>query len=424
MSTTISDSAMQPTDGNSPAARNHHCTPEGVCHYQVVIVGGGTAGITVAAKLTRGFFNKFDVAIIEPSEKHYYQPAWTLVGAGTFRKAATVRDEASVIPRRATWIRNAVVEFHPEHNQLQTSDGRLIEYDYLVVAAGIQMNWDAVPGLKESIGRGGVCSNYSIDTVDSTWEAIKNFQGGTAIFTSPKGAIKCGGAPQKICYLAEDYFHREGVRKKCRIIFATPAEKIFAVPVYQHALEQIVSRKGIETLFKHHLVEIRQETREAVLEHVETQELQTIKYDMLHLTPPMSAPKFIANSDLANSDGWVEVDKHTLQHTRYPNVFSLGDCSSLPTSKTGAAVRKQAPVLVKNLKAFMRERPLNAKYNGYTSCPVVTGYGSLIMAEFDYDMNPDETFWFDQSRERRAMWWLTKYGLPFLYWHGMLKGRM
>lgn len=407
----------------STGFQSHHCSPEGVCHYQIVVVGGGTAGITVAAQLTRGLFNKTDVAIIEPSDKHYYQPAWTLVGAGTFRKAATIRDEASVIPRRATWIRDSVVEFNPEHNQLQTSDGRLIEYDYLIVAAGIQINWDAVPGLKDAVGHGGVCSNYSIDTVDSTWEAIKSFQGGTAIFTSPKGAIKCGGAPQKICYLAEDYFHRQGVRKKARVIFAAPADKIFSVPVYQHALEQIVSRQGIETLFKHHFVEIRPDSKEAVFEHVETLELQTIRYDMLHVTPPMSAPRFISESDLANSSGWVDVDKHTLQHVRYPNVFSLGDCSSLPTSKTGAAVRKQAPVLVKNLKACMRNQPLSASYNGYTSCPVVTGYGSLILCEFDYNLEPDETFWFDQSRERRMMWYLKKYGLPFLYWHIMLKGR-
>lgn len=404
-------------------AADRHCSREGVCHFEVVIVGGGSAGITVAAQLTKGLFNKRDVAVIEPSNKHFYQPAWTLVGAGTYRKSDTVRDEASVIPRRATWIRDAVTEFNPDHNQLQTASGKVIEYDYLVVAAGIQVNWDVIPGLRESIGHGGVCSNYSFETVESTWEALKNFRGGTAIFTSPKGMIKCGGAPQKIAYLAEDFVRAQGLRNQSRIIFASPAKEIFAVPQYRATLEKVVARKGIETLFGQHLVEIRPESREAVFENVDTSQRLVMHYDFLHVTPPMSAPRFIANSPLANAEGWVDVDQHTLQRVRYPNVFALGDCSSLPTSKTGAAIRKQAPVLVKNLKALMSDRPLTAKYDGYTSCPLVTGYGSLVLAEFDYDKQPSETFWFDQSQERRSMWLFKKYLLPALYWHGMLKGR-
>ncbi len=391
--------------------------------YHVVIVGGGTGGITVAARLAKGRGKQLDIAVIEPSDKHFYQPAWTLVGGGTYRKQDTVRSEQSVMPKGVTWIRDAVSEFDPEQNQLRTQTGQTIEYDILVVAAGIQINWDAIPGLKDSIGHDGVCSNYSFDTVDSTWETLRNFTGGTAIFTQPKGAIKCGGAPQKICYLAEDYLRRKGLRDKSRIIFVAPGKAIFSIEKYRKSLEKVIERKGIETMFQHHLIEIRPENKEAVFEHVESGEQTVLHYDMLHVTPPMSAPTFIAQSPLANTDGWVDVDRETMQHARYPNVFALGDCSSLPTSKTGAAIRKQAPVLVKNLFAFLDGKPLTAKYNGYTSCPVVTGYGSLVLAEFNYSGQPDETFPFDQSKERRTMWWLKKYLLPVLYWHGMLKGR-
>jgi sulfide:quinone oxidoreductase len=156
---------------------------------------------------------------------------------------------------------------------------------------------------------------------------------------------------------------------------------------------------------------------------MDTDEEMVIKYDLIHVTPPMSAPDFISGSELAGEGGWVEVDKHTLQHVRYANVFSLGDASSLPTSKTGAAIRKQAPVLVKNLHAVMDGKPLSASYDGYTSCPVVTGYDSLVLAEFDYDKQPAETFPFDQGQERFSMLMLKKHALPALYWHGMLKGR-
>ncbi|MCA9115393.1 MAG: NAD(P)/FAD-dependent oxidoreductase [Planctomycetaceae bacterium] len=392
-------------------------------HHSVVVVGGGTAGITVAARMTRGWFNSTDVAVIDPAQKHYYQPLWTLVGAGAASREQTERDEAAVIPKKVTWLQEGVAEFHPDHNWLLTREGTRVGYDWLVVAAGIQINWDGIRGLKESIGKDGVCSNYAYEYVNSTWENIRNFKGGTAVFTQPAGAIKCGGAPQKICYLAENWFQRVGVRDRSRVIFAHAGAAIFAVEKYRRTLEQVIERKGIETMFRHNLVEIRPEAHEAVFENLDTGTEAVVHYDMIHVTPPMSAPKFLAESRLAGEGGWVEVNPETLQHPRFPNVFALGDCSSLPTSKTGAAIRKQAPVLVKNLRAAMQDRPLTAKYDGYTSCPLVTGYGSLVLAEFDYDRNPAETFPFDQSKERRSMYLLKKYLLPLLYWRGMLKGR-
>lgn len=392
-------------------------------HHQILIVGGGTAGITVAARLRKGWFNRRDVAVIEPSDKHYYQPLWTLVGAGVVRKEVTERSEASVMPRGVTWIRDAVAEFHPEQNAVVTRSGRRITYDWLVVAAGIQINWEKIPGLKESIGHHGVCSNYSFNTVDSTWENIRSFRGGTALFTQPSGAVKCGGAPQKIMYLAEDYFRRAGIREKCQVVFAAASPHIFAIEKYRRTLEGVVERKQIDCRFRHELIEIRADAKEAVFKQLDTGETATIAYDLLHVTPPMGPPKFIADSSLADSHGWVEVDPATLQHKRFPNVFGIGDCSSLPTSKTGAAIRKQAPVLVRNLLAAMQNQPVSARYDGYTSCPVVTGYGSLVLAEFNYDKQPAETFPFNQAKERWSMWLLKRYALPVLYWSGMLKGR-
>lgn len=392
-------------------------------HHQIVIVGGGTAGITVAAQLCRGWFSKPDVALIEPSSQHYYQPLWTLVGGGVFPKERTVRDEASVIPRKAKWIQEAVTEFFPDENYLTTESRQRVDYEYLIVAAGIQIDWDGIKGLKDAIGHDGVCSNYSYHFVDSTWECIRNFKGGNAIFTNPSGAIKCGGAPQKIMYLAEDYFRRAGVRDRSHVIFVSAGERLFGIPKYAPVLEEIVQRRGIETRFRHNLIEIRPQAKEAIFNQLGEEKTVPLHYDMIHVTPPMSSPDFIRNSPLANKDGWVEVDPYTLRHLRYGNVFGLGDAASLPTAKTGAAVRKQAPVLVKNLCSVMRGETPAAKYNGYTSCPIVTRYGRVVLAEFDYDKNPVETFPFDQSKERYSMWLLKTHLLPLLYWKGMLKGR-
>jgi sulfide:quinone oxidoreductase len=393
-------------------------------HHQIVIIGGGTAGITVASQLLRANKN-LDIAIIEPSDKHYYQPAWTLVGGGAYLAEDTVKNEQEVIPEKVTWIKDYCQEFAPDNNTIITRNGKQIAYDYLVVCPGIQIDWHLIKGLSETLGKNGVCSNYAYEQAPKTWEIMQNFSGGTAIFTYPSTQIKCAGAPQKIMYLADDNFRSRGVRNKSKIFFCTAGGGIFGVPAYAKPLMEIVKRKEIELNTNHNLQEIKADTKEAIFAVTTdkgTEEV-AIKYDMIHVTPPMSAPDFIKNSQLANGEGWVDVDKDTLQHKVYPNVFSLGDASSLPTSKTAAAVRAEAPVLVQNLLAYMNSQSLEKKYDGYACCPLITGYGKVIFAEFDYDKNPSPTFPLDPTKERYSMWLLKKYGLPYLYWQRMLKGQ-
>jgi sulfide:quinone oxidoreductase len=389
---------------------------------RVVIVGGGCAGITVAARLARQ--NRFSIQVVDPSQTHDYQPMWTLVGGGVVPRETTRRRQADVIPPGVEWVQEAVTEFDPDRNVVKTAQGRELSYDALVVAAGIQLDWGAVKGLEGNIGRNGICSNYSYDTVSTTWDAIRNFTGGDAVFTHPATPIKCGGAPQKIMYLAEDAFRRRGVRDKARIHFYSGDPTIFKAEHYAKTLMKVIERKGIEPPhFRHSLKEVRVDAREAVFDDLAANREVVQRFDMLHVTPPMSAPDFIKRSPLAASTGWVEVDKATCRHVRFPNVFALGDCSSLPTSKTGAAIRKQAPVVVTNLTDVLSGREPSARYDGYTSCPLVTGYGKLILAEFDYDLKPRESFPFDQNKERWTMYQLKRHILPRLNWNGMLKGR-
>jgi len=391
---------------------------------KIVIVGGGTAGITVAARLSKKAKKRTQITLIEPSDKHYYQPLWTLVGGGIFPKEKSERNEADYIPKGVQWIRERVIQFEPDSHSVLTESGQKIEYDYLVVCPGIQLNWNAIQGLsRELVGQHGICSNYSYQTVSTTWQILKNFQGGTALFTHPLGAVKCGGGPVKICMLAEDHFRRRGIRDRCQVIFGVAMPRIFAVDRYARTLEEVTQRRQIQVNLNQDLVEIKPESREAIFQQIETGERTTISYDMLHVTPKMGPPDFIKSSPLADEAGWIDVDPQTTQHRRYPNIFGLGDASNLPTSKTGAAIRKQAPVTVDNLIALMDGKTSLSRYDGYTSCPLVTGYNSLVLAEFDYQKSPQETFPFDQSKERRSMFWLKKYGLPFLYWHGMLRGR-
>lgn len=396
-------------------------------HFNILIIGGGNAGISVAAGLLRRD-QQLEIGIIEPSDKHYYQPAWTLVGGGTFDISKTVRPEASVIPEGVKWIKAAATAIHPESNLVDTSNGNNYSYDYLVVAPGIQLNWKDVEGLEEALGKYNVTSNYSYQTASYTFECIQKMQPGmTAIFTSPSTALKCGGAPQKITYLAADYFRRNGLQGKVKVDFSTAGKVIFGIKKYADQLNKVIRKYNIETNFRHDLVKINGATKQATFKVTAadgTESCVTKDFDMIHVTPPQSAPDFIKNSPLANAQGWVDVDQYTLQHKRYRNIFGLGDATSTPNAKTGAAVRKQSPVVIANLLSQMSGQPLIAKYNGYGSCPIITGYGKLILAEFDYDNTPKETFPFDQSKPRWSMWILKKYILPWLYWNKILKGKM
>jgi len=397
-------------------------------HHQILIVGGGNAGLSVAAQMLLKN-PRLDVAIIEPSEKHYYQPAWTLVGAGEFDIEDTVREERDFIPKGATWIKDAVAAFQPEQNQVVCASGANYSYDVLLVVPGIQMNWDKIKGLKETLGKNGVTSNYSFDLPPYTWELIQNFKGGTAVFTNPTNPVRCGGAPHKIMYLACDYWRKKGILDKCDVHYVSGGSVIFGIKEYAETLKNVVARNNIHTHFSANTLEIDGEAKKVVYEQKDEQGnliRKEMNFDFCHAVPPQSAPDFVKNSPLADPNnplGYVEVDKNTLQHSRFPNVFACGDCTNTPASKTGAAIRKQAPVVVKNILSFLDKQPLDARYEGYSACPIPTGYGKLMLAEFDYSNRPKMTFPFDQAKPRWSMWILKKYVLPWLYWHRILTGK-
>ena len=400
--------------------------------YDVVIVGGGTAGITVAAQLQQADRAPASIAIIEPSDTHYYQPIWTLVGAGVFDKEISERPMADYIPEGVTWLQDAAATFDPESNTVTTQSGDTVGYNYLVVAPGLQLDWDALPGLADAIADpdSGVVSNYAYEYCEDTWDAMQRLQpGDRAVFTQPATPIKCGGAPQKIMYLTADHLRREGILDDVAVEFYTPGTVIFGVEKFARTLRNVVDRYGIDVNLHSELVEVRPESNEAVIRGTGGGDSapgeRVVSYDMLHVTPPQSAPDFIKESPLADEGGWVDVDKHTLQHTTYDNIFGLGDAGNTPNAKTGAAVRKQAPTVVQNLLQLMHDGEITSpkEYNGYASCPLVTGYGKLVLAEFDYNNEPDPSFSFDTSQERYSMYALKAYGLPQMYWHGMLRGR-
>ncbi|GGG50138.1 pyridine nucleotide-disulfide oxidoreductase [Kocuria dechangensis] len=394
-------------------------------HHKILVIGGGNAGLSVAARLRRA--GQSDIAVLEPSDKHYYQPLWTLVGGGRAPQEESVRDQSSVMPQGVAWIRDAAAGIDPEANLVTTASGAQIRYDHLVVCPGIQLDWHRIPGMAEAVESPAASSNYRYDLAPKTWDLIRGMRSGTAVFTMPSGPIKCAGAPQKIAYLAADHWREQGVLDDIRVVLVLPTPGMFGVKVFADELERVVAGYGIEVRTNSELTAVDPVAQEVVITDDLAGTHETLHYDMLHTAPPQSAPDWLRATPLAdpeNPGGYVEVDKHTLQHTRYPNVFALGDAGSTPNSKTGAAIRKQAPVLVENLLAVMDGRPVAARYSGYGSCPLTTARNKMLLAEFDYSMQPAPSIpLIDTTRERRDMWLLKRYGLPFLYWHFILSGR-
>jgi sulfide:quinone oxidoreductase len=394
---------------------------------KIIIVGGGNAGLSVAAQLLKKD-KSLQISIIDPSAKHYYQPAWTLVGAGIFDINKTVRSQADYIPKGTTWLKDAVATFLPDENKIVCTSGKSYEYDALIVCPGIQLDWNKIKGFEETLGKNEVSCNYSFDIAPYTWELIKNFKGGTAIFTNPVSPVKCGGAPHKIMYLACDYWRKQGILDKCNVHYLSGAGAIFAVKEYADTLTEVVKNDNIKPHFGVNVNEIDGAIKTVYYEEKNTDgiaERKAMKFDMCHAVPPQSAPDFIKNSPLTDANnpyGYVEVNKTTMQHSRFPNVFALGDCTNAPCSKTGAAIRKQAPVVVQNVLAVLANQPMAGEYTGYSACPIPTQFGKLMLAEFDYTNKPTMTFPFDQTKPRWTMWILKTKVLPWLYWNKILKG--
>ena len=397
--------------------------------YKVLILGAGSGGISVAAKLSRNM-SSHAIAIVDPAENHYYQPYWTMVGAGLVKKEVTEKAIAELIPEDVTRIKEKVNSIDPVKKTVHLSGDQVISYEFLVIATGLKLNWEKIEGLNDNLGKNGICTIYEYNQVDATADMIQSFKGGTAIFVMPPTPIKCAGAPQKIMYLAEHIFRNKGVRNKSKIQFATAGKAMFGLPVFAKALDEIIKEKNIEPKYQHKIVGVDAEKKEALFDVTNEQGQVTrerLKYDLLHLVPTMSAHSFIADSGLAFEDGeqkgWLAVDKFSLQHTKYPDIFGVGDVTGVPNSKTGAAIRKQYPIVVKNLLSRMNGVVLSAKYDGYSSCPLVTEIGKVMLAEFGYDGKILPSFPLEPSVSRRSMWYLKKYILPNLYWYGMMKGR-
>ena len=403
-------------------------TDTGDAKFDVVIVGAGAGGISVAASL-RSRKPDLDIAVIDPADIHYYQPGWTMVGGGIFEPRDTAKTMGSLIPKGVHWIKAAVAAFEPKDNAVVLDGCRVVKYDRLVVCPGLKLDWAAVEGLEETLGRNGVTSNYRYDLAPYTWQLVQGMTAGRAIFTQPPMPIKCAGAPQKALYLSGDAWHRRGVLKDIDIQFMNAGGVLFGVKDYVPALMGYVEKYGADLNFFHNLVSVDGAAKKATFRiakpEMEPTEI-TVEFDMMHVCPPQTAPDFIRVSPLADAAGWVDVDQATLRHKTFDNVWSLGDVMNAPNAKTAAAARKQAPVVAENIVADINGGSPVAQYDGYGSCPLTVERGKIVLAEFGYGgaLKPSFPNWLvDGTKPSHVAWFLKEKLLPPIYWKAMLRGK-
>lgn len=396
--------------------------------YDVVIVGAGAAGAAIAASLLRRR-HSLRLAIVDPADRHYYQPGWTLVGRGVFRPESTVRPMEAVIPKGAEWVRAVATAFEPDRNTVLLGNGRKLTYRALVMAPGLKLDWDAIPGLVDALGRNGVTSNYRFDLAPYTWRLVQSLERGKAIFTQPPMPIKCAGAPQKAMYLSCDHWLRTGRLSAIDVSFCNAGGVLFGVSAYVPALMAYIERYGINLQLQSRLISIDGVRKEATFEVTQAgspPQTLTRSFEMLHVCPPQVSPDIVRESPLADAAGWLEADPATLRHPRFANVFSAGDACATANAKTAAAARKQAPIVAENVLSTLDGKEPRALYDGYGSCPLTVERGRIVLAEFGYGGKLLPTFpkWLiDGSHPSRLAWLMKERILPPVYWHGMLKGR-
>ena len=393
--------------------------------FEVLIVGGGNAGVSLAARLHR--YGVRDVAVVEPRDNHFYQPLFSHIAGGRAKAAEAVRPQGSVIPRGVDWIRDAAVDIDPAGNTVSLASGGQLGFGQLVVCPGLQLDWDKIPGLTEAVRSPFGSSHYDFDLVPKAWTLLSGLRSGTAVFTMPAGPIKCGGAAQKPMYLACDYWREQGVLRDIRVVMVQPTRTVFGVPGVDEELNRKIAEYGIELRCDSEVTSVDAAGRTALVRNNATGATEELRYDVLNAVPPQSAPDWLKATELparGDLDGFVEVDPQTLRHVRFPNIWSLGDAAGTTNSKSGGALRKQTKVLAKNLVAARQGKPLPEKYDGYSVCPFTVSRSTVVFAEFDDQYRPQPSIpkvptW----KESRASWVVDRDIFPQVYWNLILKGR-
>ena len=399
---------------------------------RIVIAGSGLGGLAIASRLSREL-DGARITIIDRKEVHNYQPGYTLVATGIWPVGKVSDRNADLVPAGVEWVREMVAEFDPEANAVVTDSGKRIEYDYLVVATGLHLDFAQIEGMDvAAIGTHGLgCVYPSPVAAEATWQAMDAFRqkGGQALMTLPATPLKCAGAPLKMTFMIADRLKQAGTRTRSKIDFHSALGNIFSVPRINEEVLRRWAELDIPVTFNSKLVAVDIGSRRATVTSPEGERTE-IDYDFIHVVPPMRAPDSVKNSPLSWKEGgfaaggWLEVDPKTLRHRRFPNVFGIGDINGTAKGKTAATVKKSAPLVAQHLIEVIAGREPSLVFDGYTSCPLLLREGSALLIEFDYENNLTPSLPMIDPLQDSYFAWVMKYRLLKPAYMAVAKGRV
>jgi sulfide:quinone oxidoreductase len=391
--------------------------------HDVVVVGGGNAGISLAARLLR--LGARDVALLEPNEVHRYRPLLNYVGAGEASMGSLERPMGDVVPDGCTWVRDEVTSVDPAGSTLTTAGGRTLGWATLVVCCGLEEDWAAIPGLEEAYASGWAGSTFVVETAPLTWPALSSLRSGTVVFSVPPEPAPCGVTALKPLTMACDHWRREGVLGDLDVHLVLPGATVTGHAPADRRLEGVLASYGVQVVREARVARLDAVDRSVHVEGADgTRSWSDVAH--AHVVPHYRAPRWVADSGLAGDSpaGLVDVDPESLRHRRHPAVWSIGDVADLHTRPSGGGLRPQVDVLAHNLAADRAGEPLRA-YDGYTVMPITTSRRELLLVEVDRDGRPQPTTPFpDLTRPRRSTWLFDRYGLVQVYFRRILRGKV
>jgi sulfide:quinone oxidoreductase len=403
--------------------------------HDVVVIGGGNAGISLAARLVRDGCR--DVALVDPAEVHHYRPLLSYVAGGMAALEDLRRPQRDVVPDGVRWYRDRVVGVDAQRSTVRLAGGGELTYADLAVCPGSEVDWDAIPGSRDAMTTPAASTSYLPEHAADTWTMLSGLREGRAVFAIADRYVPCAPVGLKPLFLAADHWRRAGVLDRIAIELLVEGDALAPQAQADRQLREAAAGYGVRVRTGVRLAAVDPTARTVEVLPARRPDgegtpddgapaRERVPYDALYLAPPHRAPAWVAASGLGtdDSDGFVAVDPRTLQHEVHPRVWGLGDAAAVDALPSGGALRKQVPVVAENIAARRTGRPMR-HYSGYSVAPVTTSRRRLLLGEFDRAGRPEPTVRIpDLVRPRRSLLLFDRYLEPQVYWHRLLRGKV
>ncbi len=391
---------------------------------RLLVLGGGTAGTMMVNKLAPVLDkNEWSITLVDEHETHYYQPGFLFIPFGIYTPEEVKKPKRDFFPSGVEVIISKIELIEPDKNRVKLQNGRVLQYDLMIIATGTQIHPEETEGMKEEAWHKNIFDFYTIEGATALRNFLKYWDGGKMVLNIVEMPIKCPVAPLEFVFLADWFFTEQGIRDKVEIEFVTPLPGAFTKPIAAKFLGQFLEKKNIKLRPDFSIARVDYKNNKIL-----DWENHEVDYDLLVTIPTNMGAQVIADSGMGDDLNFIPTDKHTLQSKNYENIFIIGDATDLPSSKAGSVAHFEAEVLFENILRYIDKRPLKAAFDGHANCYIESGFGKGILIDFNYDVEPLPGKYplpgigpFSLLEETRMNHW-GKMTFRWVYWNLLLKG--